>query len=35
VANIDAARAAFGYNPDIDVRQGLQRSLSWYRENLG
>ncbi len=35
VADIGAARTAFGYDPAIDVREGLKRSLSWYRENLG
>lgn len=34
VADIGAARAAFGYDPRIDVREGLRRSLDWYRENL-
>ena len=34
-ADISAARSAFGYNPDIDVREGLKRSLIWYKENLG
>jgi UDP-N-acetylglucosamine/UDP-N-acetylgalactosamine 4-epimerase len=34
-ADISAAREAFGYDPVIDVREGLKRSLSWYRENLG
>lgn len=35
VADVSAAREAFGYDPAIDVREGLKRSLSWYRENLG
>jgi nucleoside-diphosphate-sugar epimerase len=34
VADITAARAAFGYEPSVDVREGLKRSLGWYRENL-
>jgi nucleoside-diphosphate-sugar epimerase len=34
VADITAARAAFGYEPFVDVREGLKRSLAWYRENL-
>jgi nucleoside-diphosphate-sugar epimerase len=34
VADITAARAAFGYEPSVDLREGLKRSLAWYRENL-
>ena len=34
VADIDAAKLAFGYDPTIDVREGLRRSLEWYRQNL-
>ncbi len=34
VADISAARATFGYDPRIDVREGLRCSLDWYRENL-
>jgi len=33
VADIGAARAAFGYEPTVDVREGLKRSLAWYRKN--
>jgi len=35
VADISSARSAFGYDPEIDVREGLKLSLSWYKENLG
>lgn len=34
MADITAAREAFGYEPSVDVRAGLKRSLDWYRENL-
>jgi len=34
MADISAARAAFGYEPSVDVRTGLKLSLDWYRENL-
>jgi len=34
LADISAARKAFGYDPSVDVREGLKRSLAWYRENL-
>jgi len=34
VADIGAAREAFGYEPAVDVREGLKRSIGWYRENL-
>ena len=35
VADISAAQSAFGYDPEIDVREGLKLSLTWYKENLG
>jgi len=34
VADIGAAREAFDYEPAVDVREGLRRSVGWYRENL-
>jgi nucleoside-diphosphate-sugar epimerase len=34
IADISAAREAFGYDPKIKVREGLRLSLDWYRENL-
>ena len=34
VADITAAKEAFGYDPSIDVREGLHRSLAWYRGNI-
>ena len=33
VADISAARDAFGYNPTVSVEEGLARSIAWYREN--
>jgi nucleoside-diphosphate-sugar epimerase len=33
VADISAARGAFGYNPEISIREGLKRTLQWYMEN--
>ena len=33
VADITAAREAFGYDPAVDVREGLRRSITWYTEN--
>ncbi len=35
VADIGSAQSAFGYDPEIDVREGLKLSLTWYKENLG
>ncbi len=32
-ADVGRAKAAFGYEPLIDVKQGLQRSVEWYRQN--
>ena len=34
LADIQSARNAFEYEPRIDVREGLKRSLDWYRRNL-
>ena len=34
-ANIDAARSAFGYSPDINLREGLCRTVQWYQERSG
>lgn len=34
LADISRAREAFGYDPAIDVREGLRRSLDWYRKHL-
>ena len=31
--NIDKARAHLGYNPMIDVDEGLRRSMIWYPHN--
>lgn len=32
VADISAARSAFGYEPAVGVAEGLERSIAWYRE---
>jgi nucleoside-diphosphate-sugar epimerase len=34
VADINAARDAFGYNPTISVEEGIHRSIEWYRKNI-
>jgi nucleoside-diphosphate-sugar epimerase len=31
--NIDKARGHLGYNPTIDIDEGLRRSLVWYHHN--
>jgi nucleoside-diphosphate-sugar epimerase len=33
VADIGEAREAFGYEPSLDMREGLKRSLAWYKDN--
>ena len=33
-ADISAAAEAFGYRPVIGVKEGLQRTVEWYREML-
>ena len=35
LASIDAAKALIGYEPRVLFREGLARSIDWYRENLG
>ena len=34
VADIHAAHKAFGYEPVIDVKEGLKKSIGWYKENI-
>ena len=34
VADISAAKEAFGYEPEIDVEKGLKKSIEWYRGNI-
>ncbi len=31
-ADIEAARRAFGYEPSVGLREGLARTVDWYRE---
>lgn len=31
LADISAAREAFGYDPQVDFREGLSRTVEWYR----
>jgi UDP-glucose 4-epimerase len=33
-ADISAAAEAFGYRPLVGVKEGLQRTVEWYRETL-
>jgi len=34
IADISAAREGFGYDPKVNVRSGMKKSIGWYRENL-
>jgi nucleoside-diphosphate-sugar epimerase len=34
LADITAARELLGYEPRVDFREGLRRSIDWYRQNL-
>jgi UDP-glucose 4-epimerase len=34
LADIDAARADVGYEPDVSFAQGIRRTVDWYRDNL-
>lgn len=33
LANIDKAKTLLGYNPKITVKEGLQKTFQWYKEN--
>ncbi|MFC1693965.1 SDR family oxidoreductase [Candidatus Latescibacterota bacterium] len=33
-ADIQRARNAFGYEPTVDVKEGLKRSIEWYKRNM-
>ncbi len=35
LADISAARAAFGYEPKISFEEGLRRTVAWYQEQYG
>jgi nucleoside-diphosphate-sugar epimerase len=32
-ANIEKARTVLGYEPQVSIREGLERTVAWYREN--
>lgn len=34
LADITRAREALGYEPEVDFREGLRRTVQWYREQL-
>ncbi len=34
-SNISKAKADFGYNPQVDLKQGLQKHYQWLKENIG
>jgi len=35
LADISAAREAFGYVPVVGFEEGLERTVGWYRDGLG
>lgn len=35
LADVEKARAALGYEPQISFREGLRRTVGWYREAYG
>jgi len=35
LADVSKARRLLGYEPEVDVLEGLERAIGWYRENLG
>ncbi len=34
LANIDKAKNNFGYNPEIDIKDGLEITLNWFRKEF-
>jgi UDP-glucose 4-epimerase len=34
LASIDAAREVLGYEPRVDLRDGLARTVEWYRAQI-
>ncbi|MCA9320189.1 MAG: LPS biosynthesis protein WbpP, partial [Planctomycetes bacterium] len=34
LASIDRAREILGYEPLVGLREGLERTIQWYRDNL-
>ena len=35
IPNIDKARELLGFEPTIDLEEGLLRTIDWYRESMG
>jgi UDP-glucuronate 4-epimerase len=35
LASVDKARAELGYDPKVDLREGLRRFVAWYRDRAG
>jgi nucleoside-diphosphate-sugar epimerase len=35
VPDIGKARALLDFAPKVDLEEGLQRTIAWYRRNLG
>jgi len=33
LADISKARKLLGYNPQIKIQEGLQKTLAWFRDN--
>jgi nucleoside-diphosphate-sugar epimerase len=34
VPNIDKARRLLGFEPRVDLEEGLLRTIAWYRERV-
>ena len=35
IPNIDKARTLLGFEAKVDLDEGLERTIAWYREKLG
>jgi nucleoside-diphosphate-sugar epimerase len=34
VPNVDKARELLGFEANVELDEGLERTITWYRENL-
>jgi nucleoside-diphosphate-sugar epimerase len=32
---IDLAREVLGWSPEVDLEEGLKRTIEWFREHVG
>ena len=35
IPSIDKARELLGFEPEVDLEEGLLRTIAWYRDKVG